>query len=489
MASLETIHTDLSQTSTTLAILGGFILLYGLVSYVVSQRLYLSEPLLAVLLGIAVGPYGLAWIDPRSWGTEAQRDEVGFQLTRIVVGIQVVFTGIELPKAYLWRERRSLAVLLLGVMSVGWLVTAGLVCALVPDITFKQALAIAAAVTPTDPILSNSVTKGRYAQKYVPSPVRQLLLAESGANDGLGLPLVYLALYVLVLPKGAERGEVGAMVGRWVYSIVIYQVGLAILFGAVLGYVARKMLRWAEERGHVDKTLFFAYGLGLALFTLGTTGMVGCDDILACFVAGNSFTWDDWFRLRTHGHDFQELVDAVLNLGVFLYIGTVVAWEEYGKAELGWGRMVALATAVLLLRRPPWVLAGKWWVAPLRGWRDAMFAAWFGPVGVGAVFYTQVVKRWIREGEVGGGGGGGQGAEKVKTFITPVVLLCVLASVVVHGITVPLVKAGPAIGRRCKRALEQRNGHGGHLPDAGAGGGEGGGVEIELEVGMRKERA
>lgn len=28
------------------------------------------------------------------------------------------------------------------------------------------------------------------------------------------------------------------------------------------------------------------------LFLVGTMGMVGSDDILACFIAGNTFTWE-----------------------------------------------------------------------------------------------------------------------------------------------------------------------------------------------------
>ena len=28
------------------------------------------------------------------------------------------------------------------------------------------------------------------------------------------------------------------------------------------------------------------------LFIVGTVGMVGSDDVLACFIAGNTFTWE-----------------------------------------------------------------------------------------------------------------------------------------------------------------------------------------------------
>lgn len=122
----------------------------------------------------------------------------------------------------------------------------------------------------------------------VPPPVRNIIVAESGANDGLGFPFLYLAVYLLARNDEDAGTSVGKEVGRWVYAVVIYQILLSIAYGAVVGYVARKALRWAESRGTIDKDNFFAFGLGLALFVLGTTGLVGSDDILACFIAGNS---------------------------------------------------------------------------------------------------------------------------------------------------------------------------------------------------------
>ena len=42
---------DTSNVSKAYAILGGFIIIYGLGSYVAKDRLYLSEPLIAVVVG------------------------------------------------------------------------------------------------------------------------------------------------------------------------------------------------------------------------------------------------------------------------------------------------------------------------------------------------------------------------------------------------------------------------------------------------------
>jgi len=53
--------------------------------------------------------------------------------------------------------------------------------------------------------------------------------------------------------------------------------------------------------------------VALTFFTLGVVGIIGSDDILCCFVVGNSFTWDDWFRVETEDHAFQDVIDQLLN--------------------------------------------------------------------------------------------------------------------------------------------------------------------------------
>lgn len=40
---------------------------------------------------------------------------------------------------------------------------------------------------------------------------------------------------------------------------------------------------------------------------MGTVGLIGSDDLLACFIAGNSFTWDDWFRIETEKAHLMEV--------------------------------------------------------------------------------------------------------------------------------------------------------------------------------------
>lgn len=54
-----------------MALLGGFIVLFGLVSLFVKERLYLNEALCATLVGIAFGPVGLGVVDLQRWMPES----------------------------------------------------------------------------------------------------------------------------------------------------------------------------------------------------------------------------------------------------------------------------------------------------------------------------------------------------------------------------------------------------------------------------------
>lgn len=76
--------------------------------------------------------------------------------------------------------------MLLGpVMITMWMVTSFIMWALIPNISILQALAVGSCVTPTDPILSNSIVKGKFADKNIPDELQKIIIAESGTNDGL----------------------------------------------------------------------------------------------------------------------------------------------------------------------------------------------------------------------------------------------------------------------------------------------------------------
>jgi len=59
------------------------------------------------------------------------------------------------------------------------------------------ALLVGAVVTPTDPVLANTIVVGETATDNIPERVRYLLSSEAGINDGAAYPFVFLPIFVL----------------------------------------------------------------------------------------------------------------------------------------------------------------------------------------------------------------------------------------------------------------------------------------------------
>ncbi|KAI8086557.1 Cation/H+ exchanger, partial [Halteromyces radiatus] len=382
------------------------------------EKLFLSEAFVALVVGIISGPLVTNAINPYTW---QENDEITKQLTRCIIAIQVMAVGIELPKHYLKKEWLTMLMLLFPVMMFMWLL---------------EALVISACICPTDPILANSVIKGRFAEKHVPFHIRNALSAESGANDGMGFPFLFLAIFLL------GEDTVGVAVGKWIYVTCLFQIALSCVIGIIVGYIARKILQCSEKHHLIDKPSFLSFAIALALFLMSMTGFSGSDDVLACFVAGNAFSWDAWFRKETEEAHFQDVIDMMLNLAIFVYIGAIIPWNDFGNVSLGlapW-RLVVLAILVLLFRRLPIVLLLKPVMPAMKTYREALFSGWFGPMGVGAVFLSKIAKEQLTKV---------YGEEPISVqVINPVVLFIVLSSVLVHGTTIPLFKLGKRIRSR-----------------------------------------
>jgi NhaP-type Na+/H+ or K+/H+ antiporter len=115
---------------------------------------------------------------------------------------------------------------------------------------------------------------------------------------------------------------------------------------------------------------------------LGIARLAATDGVLAVFVAGLAYNR----AVPTSELGAQDSIDEAVNryavLPLLVLLGVVLPWAEW--RAFGPSAVVFVA-AVLLVRRLPLVLA---LARPLRlGMRDAVFAGWFGPMGVSAVFY------------------------------------------------------------------------------------------------------
>lgn len=227
-------------------------------------------PVISTVAGLIFSPHATNFIKPLDYalGSEETLNTITLYFTRLVLGVQLVLAGVQLPSQYLRKEWKSLALLLGPGMTIMWLSTSLLVWALVPHISILQALAVGACVTPTDPVLSNSIVKGKFADKNIPKELQRIIIAESGANDGLGYPFLFLPLYLIrYLGEGGagQHGGVGKAMGDWFGETWGYTIMLSIVYGASVGWIAKELLHWAEERKYVDRESFLVFAITLAV--------------------------------------------------------------------------------------------------------------------------------------------------------------------------------------------------------------------------------
>ena len=79
----------------------------------------------------------------------------------------------------------------------------------------------------------------------LPSRVRQGLNVESGLNDGICVPLLFIAL-ALAEAEGGSTSAHGAIV------LVVEAIGYGLLFGAVAGVAGALLTRLARTHGLMD---------------------------------------------------------------------------------------------------------------------------------------------------------------------------------------------------------------------------------------------
>ncbi|KAI1388772.1 Sodium/hydrogen exchanger family-domain-containing protein [Hypoxylon trugodes] len=425
----------LTNFNIVVSVLGGWISVFGLVSYLLKENFYLSEALISLMSGLTFSPHAANFVRPLEYaGSEENLNAITLYFTRLVLGVQLVLAGVQLPSRYLLEEWKPLALLLGPIMTAMWMITSLLVWGLVPNLPFLHALVIGACVTPTDPVLSNVIVKGRFADHNVPKDLQKIIIAESGANDGLGYPFLYFALYLIkYIGDGGvnEKGGAGLAMGLWFGETWGYTIILSVIYGAAVGWVAKELLHFCEERKFVDRESFLVFAFSLALFITGTCGMIGSDDILACFVAGNVFTWDDWFRLRT----LDEWHSFVSNSVIPIY------------------RLIPLGILILLFRRLPLILVFYKKIPQIDGWRQAVFMGFFGPIGCSAIFYLYITLEFVTLLNPDEGNAARWDVANLREGVLVLVWFMVICSVVVHGLSIPLGKFGVYLPRTISRTL------------------------------------
>ena len=385
-----------------------------LVLVLLSERLSswsLPAPLLAVVIGAAIGPHAL---DVIPFDRLAEyRDPLLTEGSRIALGVGLVGVALRLPHGYWRRNWRWIAGIIGAGMAVMWLTAAGLLLAVGLPLTL--ALLVGAMLTPTDPITTTPVVTGANAEKYVPERVRFNLSGESGVNDGLGFLFVMLPLLLLTV---APTGQAWT---QWLVDVVLWKVLGAAVLAALAGWLFGKAYIACRSRGYIDQGSLLIIAIPVGLFMLGLLKLIGTDGILGVFITAAVFGQ----VVQQSAEEVQDTVaDALtrlLMIPLFLLLGVFLPFGEW--AHMSPVLLLGLAAAVFVRR-----VVAVWLVSPvyrnLHTRQELAFMSWFGPIGVSALYYAMDASSRL-------------GDERVFVYVS----FAIAVSVVLHGLsTVPLSK-------------------------------------------------
>lgn len=378
---------------TQLFIFSTFILFFTLVSKHIKEYFYLPETLISLLFGILTGTKILNLV--------FFNKEYLFYISRIILCIQTMNVALSLPKNYIKDNYKSLFVVvcIVGIFKCVFTFLVFLFINLIAGslkVNFKYYWYLASALTPTDPILSSSIIKGKFASTKIPNRIRLLLQAESGINDGLGIILINIPNSKGILD--------------FIFNIVFCKIVVSIVVGIILGKFFLTIFKFSYNRNFVGMDSFMLHTFLVNFICISLMEKLKGSEFICIFFCGIQFSSDE-FIIVEYDTNMQEMIDIILSVIFFFLFGTIINF----KISL---LILILAIIIICIRRPLICYYLRDYISLLNSRNEALFIGWFGPIGVGALYYSMMVDRIC------------------NSILFSVASQIVFVSVLIHGLTV-----------------------------------------------------
>ena len=383
---------------TTPLVLAVLVLGYALVSEKVN-RSFIAPALIFLLLGMALGPFGLHLLDAGS-GTEGYTTLAQLALTVILFN--------QAAKLHLDRIRlRGSVTLRLLIVGIPLTVLLGALTAAVflPVLPWWEAVCLAAIIAPTEVALIDALLD----DERIPDRVRHALSVESGFYDGFALAILLTAL--ALASQQADRSDV-----NWAWFIFSTEI-LSLLAGGAVGLIGGLVVAWSRRRDWMTDIWGQLASLALAFVCFAVGERIEASGFVAAFTGGLAFSMVT--RRKTDQELSTQVTDAtaqLLELMVFAMFGAFAVIDGWRHAD--W-RIVVFAVVALFGVRIVAVLASL--VRTGLPTPERLFIGWFGPRGIGTVVLGLLV---IERGEI-----------RQEDLISTVVVVTVTLSLVLHSLT------------------------------------------------------
>ena len=381
----------------SLALLAGFVLLYSTIAGGV-ERSWISGPMVFTAFGLLVGPEGL---DLLSFEADRETLKILAELTLALI----LFTDAAEADLPVLRRVAGLParLLLIGLpltILLGFL--SGL--ALAVDVSVLELALLATMLAPTDAALGKAVV----SNKAVPTNIRQSLNLESGLNDGICVPILFLFLTL------ALDVEFDGETWQFALGLVAKQIGIGLAVGLVLTALAVELIRLAAKRHWLTTIWIQIPVVALACTCFATAQLLGGSGFIAAFTGGLLFGGLE----RRHHKTFLRAAEGAgdtLALITWVIFGSAVIGQAIGN--FSWRILVYSVLSLTLIRMLPVFLS---LIGSKLTFHDKLFIGWFGPRGLASIVFAVIVLN----------------ADLPNSGTMAMVVACtVMLSILLHGIT------------------------------------------------------
>jgi NhaP-type Na+/H+ or K+/H+ antiporter len=401
MSSTQFINRFSDATGTTqfdehtiaiyLGVIGAIVIISGLLSGFI-DRGPISEVLVFVALGVAIGPWGFGVVDFKI-------DSPAIETVGTITLAMVFFTdAIKINTSQL-RQNWIMPSLALGPGAILTMLFIGLGAKFAFDLSWSLVFLIAAVLASTDAVLLRDVLDDR----RVPRSVRNTLSIEAGANDVIILPVL---LVLAAIASGNDKS--GKDWGEFLFDLYI----LGPLAGVVIAYIATKSMSIIRTRVKVRDDYQSLYSIGVAFLAYATAQALGGSGLLAAFAAGIVISVID-VELCDCFLEYGETTAEMAMLLTFVFLGSALVDSAYNS--LTWTTAL-FALFVLFFARPV-----AFFITLARSKASTtgkIMLAWFGPRGLNSLLLLILaIAVGIPQGE----------------RIFGIVSVVVMASIIIHG--------------------------------------------------------
>ena len=351
-----------------LALLALFILFYSSVAGYV-ERTWLSGPIVFTIFGLAIGPMGLDLLS-----FEADRETIR-TLAELTLAL-VLFTDAAGADMGVLKKTSGLPVRLLLIgLPLTILLGFGLGVLLIESLSLFEIALLATMLAPTDAALGKAVV----TNEAVPDEVRQGLNVESGLNDGICVPILFVFLAL-----AAENAGEG---GPWqlALKLVVEEIGIGLAVGVLLTTLAGWLLKLAWRRHWLTETWIQIPVVALALACFATAQYLGGSGFIAAFCGGLLFG----VLAKRERNEFLRAAEGTgdtLALITWVIFGAAVVGQAVG--HFSWLILLYAILSLTVIRMLPVFISLTGLGVSTEG---KLFMGWFGPRGLASIVFGVIV--------------------------------------------------------------------------------------------------